>query len=84
MASVCSVLDRLRLVPQALVEDAGLRLRIRAAQGESLEPADETELGSEATGPLSEVRDVAVALRQEHPTRWERIKDWWNSPVEIG
>ena len=78
---------RLRLVPQALVTDADLRLTVRPAGGRQLG----TVTGSSAAGgtiderqPLDRVRDVSIALRESAPTVWERVKNWWNSPLEIG
>ena len=78
---------RLRLVPQALVKDADLRLTVRAARGRQLGAVT----GALAAGgaidesrPLDRVRDVSVALFQPAPSRWERFMDWWDSPVRIG
>ena len=77
----------LRLVPQPLVEDAALRLTVRAADGERLDHvsgAQSTAGQVEESGTLSETRDVVAELSRPTPSRWERIKDWWNSPVELG
>jgi hypothetical protein len=33
---------------------------------------------------LVETRDVVVQLEQQSPSRLQRLKDWWNAPVELG
>jgi hypothetical protein len=78
---------RLRLVPQALLRAASLQLRISAAEGAQLGRAEGAPLEDgvvQEVGTLSESRDVTVGLREETPSRWERLKRWWNSPVELG
>ena len=77
----------LRLVPQPLVEDAPLQLTVRPAPGQHLGQVRGAVVGAdlvEETGALSETRDVVVELARDAPSRWERLKDWWNSPVELG
>ena len=77
----------LALVPQPLAEDAVLRLAVLPADGEALgsvEGADVVGGRVEEEVPLSETRDVVAELERETPSRWERLKDWWNSPVELG
>ena len=79
---------RLHLVPQALVDDADLRLSVRPAPGEAfaeLSGISPEGAGGEDTRPLSETREVVATLRQEpSPSRWDRFRDWWRSPVTLG
>ena len=77
----------LRLVPQPLVEDPPLELSIRAAEGERLGQVDGAAVQDGVvteTGTFSETRDVTVRLHQDEPSRWQRLREWWNSPVELG
>ena len=77
----------LELVPQPLVEDAALQLTVRAAEGERLGDVDgAAHVGRrvEEQGTLSETRSVVARLARETPSRWERVQDWWNSPVQFG
>ena len=76
----------LRLVPQPLVEDAALTLSLRGAHGERLEVSGARLVDArvEEVGPLSETRDVVARLHRPAPSRWERLSDWWNSPVQLG
>ena len=78
---------RLRVVPQALAEDATLALTVRPAPGERLGEVAGAELSGpvvQETGPLVGHRDVQAVLHRERPSRWERFQQWWNSPVELG
>ena len=77
----------LRLVPQALAQDAELSLTVRPAAGERLgEVTGARRAGDvvQALDPLAEQRDVEVALHSDPPSRWERFQDWWSSPVQLG
>jgi hypothetical protein len=77
----------LRLVPQPLVEDADLRLTVRAAEGESLgvvTGAPDADGLVELAQPLGRTEEVAVELDPRRPSRWERLQEWWNSPVRLG
>ena len=78
---------RLRLVPQPLVEAAQLDVTVRPARGERLRILDGAVLTDghvEETGTLSATREVVAELARPTPSRWERLKDWWNSPVQLG
>jgi len=78
---------RLRVVPQALVEDATLTLAVRPAAGERLGRVDGASRSGgvvQERGALTEERDITVSLYEEPPGRWQRFRTWWNSPVELG
>ena len=77
----------LLVVPQALAADASLELSVQAADGERLvvhEGPDGSGDGVQYSAPLSETVDLRVSLYEEPRSRWERFKDWWNSPVSVG
>ena len=80
---------RLRLVPQPLVEDAHLALSVTPAAGQRLGEVDGAPSDGEVVreqAPLTATREVTAALapaRQER-SRWQRFRDWWSSPLEIG
>jgi len=77
----------LRLVPQPLVTDADLRLTVRAADGErlgSVTGASATAGAVDVAEPLRRTTELEVELEPLRRSRWERVQDWWNSPVQIG
>jgi hypothetical protein len=75
---------RLRVVPQALLDDADLRLSVRAADGEQLADANGAAITAlRETGQLSATRDVQVGLRREPVGFWARLSVWWRSPVQL-
>ena len=77
----------LRLVPQPLVSDADLRLTVRAAEGRRLEEvagAPSRDGMVELAAPLRRTQDLVVHLEPPRRSRWERLQDWWNSPVRLG
>ena len=79
---------RLRLIPQPLATDADLRLSVRPAPGRQLGSVagadrDDRHVVSERA-PLTVTRDIAVSLEPSDPSRWERLRDWWNSPLRLG
>jgi hypothetical protein len=77
----------LRLVPQPLVTDADLRLTVRAADGERLGAVTGATAADgvvDVEKPLSRTQELAVGLEPQRRSRWERVKDWWNSPVQLG
>lgn len=78
---------RLRIIPQALVDDASLALSIRAAEGQRLESVDGADLRAgtvQEVAALEGTREVTAALGHHRPTRWERLRAWWDSPVRLG
>ena len=78
---------RLRLVPQPLVEDAALDLSVRGVDGQRLEVlagAEDRAGRVQERGALDETRDVVVRLAPPATSRWQRLQDWWSSPVELG
>jgi len=75
---------RLRVLPQPLARDADLDLTVRSADGQPLVDDAGAELpgGVDVSGPFRRVREVSVSLHR--PTRWERLREFWNSPVDLG
>ena len=82
---------RLRLIPQPLAHDADLRLSVRAAPGRELGGVQGVA-GVQGDGrhvvpdraPLTVTRDIAVSLEPPVRSTWQRLRDWWNSPVSLG
>lgn len=77
----------LRLVPQPLVTDADLRLTVRASEGErmgTVTGAAAADGAVDVAEPLSRTEELVVELEPQHRSRWERVKHWWNSPVQLG
>lgn len=84
---------RLRLLPQPLVQDAQLVLRVRPGAGEQLgrvEGADHSGGVVDDVSAWSRDRLLQVELVARdgaEPRRWDRIrqqvKDFWNSPVRL-
>lgn len=77
----------LQVVPQALAKDASLRLTVRPAEGERLQTvtgAQQRDGLVDEQGSLTRSRDLTVELRRAEPSRWERLKNWWNSPFRLG
>ena len=78
---------RLRLVPQPLVEDARLTLDVHGADGQPLDVvsgADEGVEQVEERGTLGATRDVVVQVARPTRSRWDRLRQWWDSPVQVG
>lgn len=76
---------RLRVIPQALVEDADLRLSVAATAGEGLaaRPASPRSDTDEPV-PLTRTFERVVELERLPPaSRWQRLRQWWHSPVTI-
>lgn len=82
---------RLHLLPQPLVRDAALEVRVRAADGLVLGRVEGAELvGGQAVrqGPWVEQEVVVVDVRDREVGRWTRFRGavtrFWRDPVTIG
>ena len=77
----------LRLVPQPLVTDTDLRLTLRAAEGERLGSVTGAPVRDgvvDVTEPLARTRELVAELAGPERSRWQRLQDWWTSPVRLG